>query len=344
MVTGATGYIAGHIVKRLLEQGVAVHAAVRNPDDEEKLKHLKFLADSTPGRLSFFRSNLLEVGSYAEAMQACELVFHTASPCFLSVNDAQKDLVEPALLGTRNVLQEACRTESVKRVVVTSSCAAIYGDSADVEFTANNKFTEADWNTTSSLNHQPYSYSKQLAEHEAWKIAGTQTRWDLITINPSMVLGPGISPYATSASFELIKKFGDGSLKSGVPDFGIGAVDVTDVAEAHIKAGFTPSASGRYLVSADSTSFAEVGRILRNHFGDTWPFPRKTVPKWLVWLIGPVVDKTLTRKMVWRNVGHPMRADNSKSVRELGLDYRPFEESLKHFFQQIVDAGLFRVI
>ncbi|MCH2202020.1 MAG: NAD-dependent epimerase/dehydratase family protein [Fuerstiella sp.] len=340
MVTGATGYVAGHIVNRLLEQGFVVHAAVRNPDNAEKLNYLRALANRTPGHIYFFRSDLLEVGSYSEAMQSCELVFHTASPCQLSVENPQKDLVDPALIGTRNVLKEACRTESVKRVVVTSSCAAIYGDTADVEFTTNNKFSEADWNTTSSLSHQPYSYSKQLAEHEAWKIARTQQRWDLITINPSMIVGPGISPHATSASFDFMKKFGDGSMKSGVPDFGIGIVDVTDVAEAHIKAGFTPSASGRYLVSADNTSFAEVGRILRNHFGDTWPFPRKTVPKLLVWLAGPIVDKTLTRKMVWRNVGHSMRADNSRSVRELGLKYRPFEVSLIRFFQQIADAGL----
>jgi len=258
------------------------------------------------------------------------------------VNDPQRDLVDPALLGTRNVLEEACRKESVKRIVVTSSCAAIYGDTADVESAKTGKFSEADWNTSSSLTHQPYSFSKQLAEREAWKIAESQDRWDLIAINPSMVLGPGISPHATSASFALMRKFGDGTMKSGVPDFGIGAVDVEDVAEAHIKAAFTPSASGRYLVSAADTSFVEIGRILRNKFGDGWPFPRKSVPKWLLWLIGPIVDKTMTRKLVSRNVGLPFRADNSKSIRELELVYRPFEESLIQFFRQMVDADLLR--
>jgi len=340
MVSGATGYIAGHIIKRLLDDGITIHAAVRDPDNEQKLQHLKDLANSTSGTVRFFKSDLLKDGSYAEAMQGCELVFHTASPCLLSVGDPQKDLVEPALLGTRNVLEEANRTESVKRVILTSSCGAIYGDAADVEFSNGDMFSEEDWNTTSTLNHQPYSYSKQLAEREAWKIAEAQERWELITINPTMVLGPGISPHATSASFELMKKFGDGTMKSGVPDIGIGAVDVQDVAEAHIKAAFTPSASGRYLVSAANTSFGEVSRILRDNFGNAWPFPKKTVPKWLLWLIGPFVDPTLTRRIVARNVGHPMRADNSRSVRELGLKYRPYEQSATQFFQQIVDAGL----
>ncbi len=341
MVTGATGYVAGHIVKRLLEDGIAVHAAVRDPENSEKLKYLNALAESSPGTIRYFESDLLETGSYGQAIQGCELVFHTASPCHLSVNDPQKDLVDPALLGTRNVLEEACRTESVKRVVVTSSCAAIYGDTADVESSTTGKFSEADWNTSSSLTHQPYSFSKQLAEREAWKIAESQDRWDLITINPSMVLGPGISPHATSASFALMRKFGNGTMKSGVPDFGIGAVDVEDVAEAHIKAAFTPSASGRYLVSAADTSFVEVGRILRDHFGDRWPFPRKPVPKWLLWLVGPLVDKTLTRKLVSRNVGLPFRADNSKSVRELGVSYRPLEDSMNEMFQQMIDSGAF---
>ncbi len=340
LVTGATGYLAGHIVKRLLQDGLTVHAAVRDPDNTEKLQYLTALADESPGSIRYFNSDLLQEGSYADAMQGCELVFHTASPCHLSVEDPQRDLVEPALLGTRNVLNEARRTESVRRVVVTSSCAAIYGDTADVEQSKTGQFTEADWNSTSTLSHQPYSYSKTLAEREAWKIAESQERWDLVTINPSMVLGPGISPHATSASFELMRKFGDGSMKSGVPDFGIGAVDVEDVAEAHMKAGFNPSASGRYLISAEGTTFAEVGRILREHFGDAWPFPKKVVPKWVVWLVGPFVDKTMSRRVVSRNVGHPFRADHSRSVRELGLNYRPFRESLTRFFQQIVDAGL----
>lgn len=342
LVTGATGYVAGHLVKRLLQDGMTVHAAVRDPDNTEKLKYLNALAEELPGSIRYFRSDLLQEGSYADAMQGCELVFHTASPCHLSVEDPQRDLVEPALLGTRNVLETARQTDSVRRIVVTSSCAAIYGDTADVEMSESGRFSEADWNTTSSLHHQPYSYSKQLAEREAWKIAESQDRWDLITINPSMVLGPGISPHATSASFELIKKFGDGSMKSGVPDFGIGAVDVEDVAEAHMKAAFTPTAGGRYLISAEGTSFAEVGRILQEQFGDRFPIPRKTVPRWLVWLVGPLVDKTMTRRMVARNVGHPFRADNSKSVQELGLSYRPFRESLTDFFQQIIDAGLIR--
>jgi nucleoside-diphosphate-sugar epimerase len=342
MVTGATGYIAGHIVRRLLEDGLTVHAAVRDPDNTGKLSGLMRLAEQNPGSIRFFKSDLLKFGSYANAMQGCELVFHTASPCHLTVEDPQRDLVDPALKGTRNVLEQVNDTPDVKRVVLTSSCGAILGDNIDLKKSVTGAFTEQDWNTTSSLTHQPYSYSKVVAEREAWRIAKAQDRWDLICINPSVVVGPGVSSQATSATYEALIKFADGSMKAGAPDYGIGQVDVKDVADAHIKAAFTPSAHGRYLVSAVNTSFPEVARTLRERFGDKWPFPRKTLPKWVVWLFGPLKDKTLTRRLVSRNVGHPFIADNSKSVRELGLTYRSVEDATAALFQQIVDAGLLR--
>lgn len=341
LVTGATGYVAGWIVKRLLDKGITVHAAVRDPSNTEKLEYLNALAEQAPGAIKTFRSDLLDKGSYAEAMQECELVYHTASPFTLTVEDPQRDLIEPAQLGTRNVLEQANQTDSVERVVVTSSCAAIYGDTADLADIDHDQFTEADWNSTSSPTHQPYSYSKTLAEREAWKLAKMQNRWDLVTINPSLVLGPGINPFATSESFTLLKQLGNGSMKSGVPAFYIGAVDVRDVADAHIQAGFTPSAKGRYITSAHETSFSEIAQILWSQFGDSYPLPQRTMPKWLVWLMGPMVDKSLSRKMVTRNVGHPWHADNSKSIRDLGITYRPLETSLTEMFQQLIDSGVF---
>ncbi|MFP3560706.1 diaminohydroxyphosphoribosylaminopyrimidine deaminase, partial [Paraburkholderia sp. SIMBA_049] len=91
-------------------------------------------------------------------------------------------------------------------------------DNADLDAVPSGAFTEANWNTSSSLTHQPYSYSKTVAEREAWQIAGAQQRWRLVTIHPSLVIGPGINPYATSESFEIVRQMGDGTMKMGVPD------------------------------------------------------------------------------------------------------------------------------
>lgn len=341
MVTGATGYVAGWLVKELLDSGHIVHAAVRDPNSESKLCFLDRLAAEAPGSIRYFKADLMERGSFADAMQGCELVFHTASPFTTNVNDPVKELIEPAVLGTRNVLEQACQTPSVRRVVVTSSCAAIYGDNADLYDTPNGVFTEEIWNTTSSADHQAYSYSKTLAEREAWEICARQDRWDLVVVNPSLVLGPGINPHGTSESFDIIKHFGDGTLKSGVPRIGFGVVDVRDLAEAHFRAGFTPEASGRYIVSGHNTDLADLAVPLRARFGARYPIPTRTIPKWVLWLVGPMLNKTLTRTVVSRNVGHPWRADNSKGRRELGMSYRPLEETVVDFFHQMVDAGVF---
>ena len=126
-------------------------------------------------------------------------------------------------------------------MVLTSSCAAIYGDNADLKDTPNGTFTEEIWNTSSSLDHQPYSYSKTVAEQEAWKINKEQSQWDLVVINPSLVLGPAINPNnVTSESFNIVKQFGNGSMKAGAPKTGMGVVDVRDVALAHFNAGYNP--------------------------------------------------------------------------------------------------------
>jgi nucleoside-diphosphate-sugar epimerase len=339
LVTGATGYVAGSLVKTLLDKGHTIHAAVRDPHSEEKLRYLNALAAQSPGSIRYFKADLLNPGSYAEAMAGCELVFHTASPFTSDVKDPIKELIEPAQLGTRNVLEEANRTPSVKRVVVTSSCAAIYGDNADLAATPNGTFTEDIWNVTSSVSHQAYSYSKTLAEREAWEIVQKQQRWDLICVNPCLVMGPGINPHATSESFNLMKQFGDGTLRRGAPRMGIGVVDVRDLAIAHERAAFTPSAKGRYIIAGHNTDLADFIPILRKQYGDQLPIPKGTLPKWLLWLVGPLANKLLTRKVVSRNIGLPWRADNSKGIRELGLSYRPLEQTVLEFFQQLIDSG-----
>ncbi|MEO1001420.1 MAG: NAD-dependent epimerase/dehydratase family protein, partial [Pseudomonadota bacterium] len=153
LVTGATGYVAGWIVRRLLEEGFAVHAAVRDPENAEKTAHLTAMAAELPGTLQLFRADLLEPGSYGAAMAGCGVVFHTASPFSTNVADPQRDLIDPAVKGTENVLASVNETESVTRVVLTSSCAAIYGDAADCAAAPNGTLTEEIWNTTSSVDH-----------------------------------------------------------------------------------------------------------------------------------------------------------------------------------------------
>lgn len=337
MVTGATGYVAGRLVEKLLSEGITVHAAVRNPDNKEKTKYLDALAEKLPGNIKYFKSDLLTEGSYDEAMAGCEVVYHTASPFTLEVKDAQKDLIDPALKGTRNVLESVNRTESVKRVVVTSSCVAIYGDAKDTLDYPNQEMTEDIWNTTSSVDHQPYSYSKTLAEKEAWKMAKEQDRWRLVTINPSFVVGPGINPHGTSESFNIMKQIGKGDFKMGAPEFNIGCVDVRDLAEAHYRAGTYPDAEGRHIASGHNSGFGELAAIIKNKYPN-YPIGTRKLPKFMIWLMAPSVG--MTRKMVSRNIGYPWKANNTKSIEKLKMSYRPLNETVEEFFGSLVDAGV----
>ncbi|MDX1496690.1 MAG: NAD-dependent epimerase/dehydratase family protein [Salinisphaeraceae bacterium] len=339
LVTGGNGYIASWIVKYLLEDGIDVHATVRDPKDDKKVGHLKAIAENAPGKLTLFKADLLEDGVFDDAMAGCELVMHTASPfVIMGIKDPQKELVDPAVKGTRNVLTSATQTDSVKRVVLTSSVVGIYGDAVDIEQTENGVFTEEHWNTTSSVNHQPYNFSKVAAEKAAWEIANGQNRWDMLTINPGLVVGPSLTNASASGSFSTIKQFYNGSLKMGAPKMELGIVDVRDVAQAHIKAGFTPSASGRHICVSESQSFLQIGKILRKAFGDKYPFPRSEVPKFMVWLVAPMSG--ITRPFVSKNVGYPLRFDNSYTRKDLGIEFRPAEESLVEFFQQLIDDGV----
>jgi len=337
LVTGASGYVAGWLVKRLLDEGLTVHAAVRYPQKKDKIRPLQEAAAGSPGKLMFFAADLLLEGSYDAAMADCELVYHTASPFTLKVKDRQRDLIEPALQGTRNVLASVNRTPSVKRVVLTSSVAAVFGDGADILDYPGQIASEENWNTSSKPDYQAYSYSKTVAESEAWKINGQQQRWDLVVINPSMVIGPGLSAHITSESFNLVRQLGDGRMKMGVPDFTVGVVDVRDLAEAHFQAGFRPQAHGRHIVSASQVTFLELGRMLHEKYGEAYPFPKKTVPKFLVWLVAPFMG--FERRMISRNVGYPWKINNRKGIEALGLHYRPVQESIVDFFQQMIDNG-----
>lgn len=340
LVTGANGYVASWLVKRLLEEGLTVHAAVRSPENKAKVGHLSEIAEQTKGELKFFQADLLVPGAYQEAMQGCELVYHTASPFTLSVKDPQKELIEPAEQGTAHVLETANAVSSVKRVVVTSSCAAIYTDAIDTVNAPGGKLTEEIWNSTASIDYQPYSYSKLKAEKKAWEMAEAQNRWDLVTINPCLVLGPALNPkHSTSESMNTIKMLGDGQLKMGAPRMGIGLVDVRDVAEAHYQAGFRPEAKGRYITAAHETNILEMGQTLNETYSN-YPLPTRALPKWLLMLVGPFTNKLFTRKFIRNNVNIPWRADNSKIKKELDINFRPMKTTLNETFQALIDEGI----
>ncbi len=327
-------------MRELLADGFSVRATVRSTRDAEKVSHLLELGSEFPGKLQLFEADLLKPGSFDESMAGCQVVMHTASPFFVDgIKDAQKQLVDPALAGTRTVLESANRTASVERVIVTSSVAAVMGDGDDAAELSDRRFNESHWNTSSSLKRQPYPYSKVLAEEEAWKICAAQDRWDLLTINPSFVLGPSLSKRMDGTSVNFMKSMGGGEFRFGVPELYIGVVDVRDIAKAHVLAATNAQASGRHICSAQVLSILQMGQRLRERLGDRFPFPKGELPKALMYLVAPFLG--FTWDYVRRNVGVPYDLDRSYSESDLGLSYRDPTDTLSDHIEQLAEFGVF---
>ncbi|HHG86457.1 MAG TPA: aldehyde reductase [Bacteroidetes bacterium] len=340
LVTGGSGFIASWIIKLLLEKGAQVRTTVRNKSKKEKYAHLLAIEEQSSGTLEIFEADLLNEGAFDAAVAGCGLVLHTASPFMVrGIKDAENQLVRPALQGTRNVLNAVEKSPSVSRVVLTSSVASIYGDSSEINALPGKRFTEAHWNETSSLKHNPYSYSKVIAEKEAWKMAKAQNRWQLTVINPAFVLGPSLTQASNSPSLSLIKQLMDGSYKSGVPELHFGIVDVRNVAQAHVEAAYREKVEGRHILAHEkSLSMVDLASILREEYKDRFKIPKGGVPKLLLYLLGPFMG--FSWKYIRNNVGIPLLLDNSKSKEALGIKYIPPKETLIAQAEEMIRLGV----
>ncbi|KAM5552181.1 phenylacetaldehyde reductase-like [Rosa sericea] len=315
-VTGASGFIASWLVKLLLQRGYTVKATVRDPDDQKKTEHLLSL-DGAKERLHLFKADLLEEGSFYTAIDGCECIFHTASPVLLSVSSAnpQAELIDPALKGTLNVLGSCVKVQSIKRVVITSSIAAVgYNGkplTADV-------IIDESWFSDPAFCEKTklwYMLSKTLAEEAAWKFA-KEKGIDIITINPGWVIGPLLQP-TLNFSDEIILKLVNGTEK--FPNKTYGFVDVRDVANAHILAFENLSASGRYCLVGSVKHCSEVVKMLHE--------------------ISPALN--LPDKCVDDEPFSPTYQVSKERAQTLGVKYIPLEVSLKDTVESLKDKNFF---
>jgi len=252
-VTGCTGYVASEVVKQCLELGWTVRGTARDINDESKTGYLKKMASGLPGKLELVQADLLQPGSFDTVVDGCEFVFHTASPFFFGcesegVEAVKQKLIRPAVEGTTNVLASVAKHKAgIKCVALTSSCAAISGfTGTDKTARTDGKFSEEDWNETSTLEAGAYLLSKTLAEKAAWEVAEKEG-FKLITICPSLVLGPANTDRNDGESIG----FGLRVLQKGVVDtMSFPCVDVRDVGKAHIAACTNPNSSGRYALTS----------------------------------------------------------------------------------------------
>ncbi len=321
-VTGASGFIAAHIVRELLEQGYRVRGTVRKSS-----QNYPFLLTlpSAAERLELVEADLLTAGSYDKAVEGCDYVMHTASPYKNKVKNPQTDLVDPAVNGTETLLESCLKSGCVKRVILTSSIAAITDEPDSTKV-----FTEKEWNTMSSLDRNPYHYSKTVAELAAWDfIMKKRPAFDLVAINPFMVIGPSLGPSLNTTN-EMIRDIMIG-VYPGIIDINWGFVDVRDVAKAHLLAMETDTASGRYLCSAEAMHMRELVALLNSSGFDSYALPKVNLTGKMGTLLMKLLSFTQPKNIgmyIRTTIGRTMRYDNSKIRRELGLSFRPIKESL----------------
>ncbi|GAC1500548.1 MAG: aldehyde reductase [Steroidobacteraceae bacterium] len=336
LVTGGTGFIGSHVILQLLAAGHRVRTTVRSLEREGDVRAMLKEGGAEPGhRLSLLAADLESDAGWLEAVAGCEYVLHVASPFPSNATQREEELIVPARAGTLRVLR-ASRAAGVKRVVLTSSFAAIgYGQKPRTA-----QFDETDW-TDPDSGVAAYVKSKTLAERAAWEFISREGgALELSVVNPVAVFGPVLGPdYATSIL--LLRRLLDGGIP-GCPQLYFGVVDVRDVADLHLRAMMNPVARGeRFLaVAGDCMSVLDIAKLLKNRMGASGKrVPTVQLPNWLVKL---AALREPALRQILPELGKIRNASNAKATRLLGWAPRSNEEAILAAGESLVRLRLLK--
>ena len=333
LVTGATGYLAGYVVKDLLQSGYRVRGTVRKVADKQKYEHLIKLPGASSETLEFVEADLSKHEGWEEACKGCAFVMHVASPVPLEIPKNYMELiVKPAVEGVRNVLTAAIKA-GVKKVVMTSSIAAI--DPGPKKAVPGVILDERYWADYETAN--PYEKSKYAAEKEAWKIyEENKDKIELAVINPGFIIGPVMSKNVAASPMMIIRMMNNDL--PGIPKMIVPVVDVRDVARAHVLALENPNATGnRFILASKSYWMLEVAQVLEKEFKPQgFKIPTRTIGKCPLHLAS-LWDRQV--RLMMNYIGYEMRVNNQKSIDVLGIKYTDAEESIKAMAYALIEIG-----
>jgi nucleoside-diphosphate-sugar epimerase len=338
LVTGGSGFIGAHCVLQLLNAGYRVRTTVRSLTREDDVRAMLEAGGATRGEaLSFTAADLKSDAGWPEAVAGCEFVLHVASPFPAGAPKHEDELIVPARDGALRVLRAARRAGGVKRVVLTSSFAAVgYGHAP-----RDSPFSETDWTDPNSRHLGAYAKSKTLAERAAWEfIASDGGALELAVVNPVAVFGPVLGP-DFSTSIQLLRLLMNGAMPR-CPRLSFGIVDVRDVADLHLRAMKDPAAKGeRFLgVAGESMSIQEIALLLRARMGKAAArAPTKVMPDWMVRLAA-LFSPALAQ--VVPELGKIKKTTNEKARRILGWTPRSNADALVATAESLVRLGLLR--
>jgi nucleoside-diphosphate-sugar epimerase len=335
LVTGGTGFIASHIILQLLGEKHRVRTTVRCLKREADVRGMLRQGGAEPSdRLTFFEADLQSDAGWSEAVAGCDYVQHVASPFPAAVPKHEDELIVPAREGALRVLK-AAREAGVKRVVLTSSFAAIgYGHKPQTA-----PFNETYWTDTSGNDVTAYVKSKSFAEKAAWDFMAKEGgALELSVVNPVAVFGPVLGP-DFSTSVLLIQRLLTGTVP-GSPKLSFGVVDVRDIADLHLRAMVQPAAKGeRFLgVAGDFMSIHAMATVLKTRMGEAGrKVPGRELPNWLV-RIAALRDPAV--KQILPELGKLKNGSNEKARRLLGWAPRSNEEAIVATAESLLRLGL----
>lgn len=333
LVTGGSGYIAGFLIRQLMDNGWTVNTTVRTLKREAEVRGWLNVDNA---RLQFFAADLENDAGWAEAMAGCSHVAHVASPFPLDVPKHADELVIPAREGALRALRFA-RAAGVQRFVLTSSMAAIaYGHGKGRDL-----YNEADWTNLDNPEVMPYPRSKTVAERAARDWARAEASdMEFASVNPAAVFGPLLSD-DLSTSIELVKQLLEGKVPM-CPDVGFGIIDVRDVADMHYRA---MTAEGirdeRFVCSGPFLKFVDVANILTANLGGrARKVPTRRMPDWLLKLLAIFRPEL---KQVVAELGNVRGGDSHHAIERLGWTMRPPEEAILATAHSLIERGIVKV-
>lgn len=245
-ITGGTGYIGAHLIKKLIEQGNTIHALVRSVDKAKQIEHPNVI---------LFQGDILDKESIEKAIKGCDQVYHLAA--FAKVWAKEVKTFFYLNVVATNLILDAAVKFNVKRVVVTST-AGVFGASLS------GTITEKSARDLDFFNE--YESSKALSESKIkdYVIAGL----DVVIVSPTRVYGPFLFGKTESIT-QLIEKFvlgkwrfipGDGK-KTG------NYVFIDDVVEGHILAMEKGRIGNTYILGGTNHDYNEFFKIISNVSG-----------------------------------------------------------------------------
>ncbi|XAR57916.1 Dihydrokaempferol 4-reductase [Bertholletia excelsa] len=263
-VTGASGFIGSWLVMRLLERGYTVRATVRDPGNTKKVKHLLDLPKAETN-LTLWKADLAEDGSFDEAINGCSGVFHVATPMDFESKDPENEVIKPAIDGVLSIIRSCAKAKTVKRLVFTSSAGAVVSEEHRRPVYDESNWSDLDFIYAKKMTGWMYFASKTLAEKAAWK-AAKENNIDLISIIPTLVVGPFIMPsFPPSLISALALITGNEAHYSIIKQ--VQFVHLDDLCEAHIFLYEHPEAEGRYVCSSHDATIYDLASLMR----EKWP-------------------------------------------------------------------------